>query len=220
MGKWLSLIILIVLAAFLVTQWETVSQLRREDVTYFTEVLFPSAGYQLLLLTIPLLIAQNIFTVFPVIIVIIIHFIAYGVLEGFLFSLIGTTLGAVFCFYLARTWSKQKVRRFWENKSRKWKKAAFYIENNGIEAMILLRSIPIMPSNVISVSAALTPMTLPTYLFGTILGNISMIWVLALLSYPLWTDGNFPLLFSVCYGIFLLFLGAYIVSKVSSESRP
>ncbi|TVP84293.1 MAG: TVP38/TMEM64 family protein [Alkalicoccus sp.] len=203
MFKWSSVIFLALLALFLFWQWETVSELRGENISYFTQEIFPETGYGILTVTIPLLIAQNVFTVFPVIIIITIHVLLFGFWEGLLFSFAGTTAGAGFCFLLARSWSEEKVKNFWSGKKDRWEKAASLLERHGMAAVVVLRSIPIMPSNLISAAAALTPMKVSEYMWGTAAGNISMIWILSLIAAPFWAERNEFITSLLLYLIFL-----------------
>lgn len=208
MYKWITLIFLIIIAVFLISQWEFVKELQGENVQYFTDEFFPEAGYGMLAVTLPLMIAQNVFTLFPIIIIIIVHVLAFGFMEGFLFSFAGTTAGAAFCFLLARSWSEEKVSRFWNRKKDRWEKFARMVESDGAAAVIFLRSLPFMPSNLISVAAAVTPMKTSVYMLGTALGNISMIWLLSLIASPLWAESGE---FMSSLLLYLLFLGLLVL---------
>ncbi|CAM3741880.1 TVP38/TMEM64 family protein [Alkalicoccus chagannorensis] len=210
MKRSISTLCALALGIFLLTQWDVISELRSENVSYLLEELLPSYGYVLLFLTIPLLIAQNIFTVFPVIIVILFHFIAFGPIEGFLYSWAGTAAGSMVCFFLGRSWLENWALQFWEKQEGRWKRAAETMSAHGVLSMIVLRSIPVMPSNLISIGAALSPMTVRIYTAGTILGNMSMIFVLALLVSPVWSSSIQELLiFSAAFGVFLMMLLLY-----------
>lgn len=223
MLKWFSTVIAAGLIILIISQWHLVQELRNENLQYFTEVFIPEYGIILVFITIPLMIAQNVFTIFPIIIVIVIHIFAFGFFQGFLFSLAGTTAGAGFCFLLARSWSEKKLEEFWETKSPFWKKLAAGIDKHSVPVMILLRSIPIMPSNIISVAAAVTPIKFSAYMQATVLGNMSMIWILSLLFYPLWDDGssNFSNIL-IPYIIFILLTAAYFLfvkKKIGSGDK-
>lgn len=214
MMKWISTGIAVTLIILIISQWSLVAELRNENLAYFTEEFIPQYGWVLVLITIPLMVAQNVFTIFPIIIVILIHIFAFGFFQGFLFSLAGTTLGAGFCFLLARSWSEEKLKQFWSSQRPFWKKLAVNIDKHSIPAMVLLRSIPIMPSNVISVAAAVTPIKFSKYMIATLLGNMSMIWILSLMFFPVWQSGSESFsLIVVSYSIFLIVTAAaYIIT--------
>lgn len=170
--------------------WEWVMQLREENLSYFTDELFEELGYGLLFITIPLMMIQNVVTLFPIVIVIMIHFISFGMIYGFLFSLIGTSLGALLCFWLTRTASENKVQKYWRKKEGKLSYILDSISSYGVFMIVFLRSIPVMPSNLISIAAGVSPIGYRAYVWSTILGNISMVWLLSLLSGPLWVEDN------------------------------
>ncbi|SDN31756.1 TVP38/TMEM64 family protein [Alkalicoccus daliensis] len=222
MKKWFTTILAAALIILIVFQWELIEELRSENLTYFTEELIPEYGIWLLLLTIPLLIAQNIFTVFPVIVIIIIHMLAFNFAQAFLLSFIGVMAGSTLCFLLARSWSENKVKQFWNRQGTRWVRLASLIDKHALPVMVVLRSIPIMPSNVISVAAAVTPMNFKTYFFATVLGNISMVWVLSLLSFPIWnTQEQSFFFFLLLYFLFLLIvvLGFFLKGKLYPEEE-
>jgi uncharacterized membrane protein YdjX (TVP38/TMEM64 family) len=75
-----------------------------------------------------------------------------------------------------------------------------------------------MPSNLISIAAAFSPINFRSYLISTILGNISMIWLLSLLSAPLWISGPLFLPYLTAYIIFAaIVLGSYLYRFFTTE---
>lgn len=206
-----------ILLLFLI-DFEWIAHLRNEDMDYFTDGILEEAGYGLLWITIPLMVLQGSVTIFPVIVVILIHFISFGVVEGFIFSMIGTTIGALVCYWLAESFSGKWVDRFWEKREKALSKILRQINEYGVLMLVVLRSIPVMPSNLISIAAAFSPINFRSYLISTILGNISMIWPLSLLSAPLWISGPLFLPYLTAYIIFAaIVLGSYLYRFFTTE---
>ncbi|WP_157811971.1 TVP38/TMEM64 family protein [Alteribacter populi] len=187
MKKWLSgaalLIILIV-----VWQSDWVTEARSNNVDYFIDTLFEEMGYFLLFVTIPLMILQNIFTLFPVLLIIVVHLLSFGVIEGAVYSLIGTLLGALACFYLVKHFNHRISERIWSKRKEKFDRYYRWISEYGVCMIIVLRSIPVFPSNLISAAAAFTPINWKAYFWSSLFGNLSMVWLLSLLSSPLWIE--------------------------------
>ncbi|UJW57997.1 VTT domain-containing protein [Bacillus sp. A116_S68] len=213
MKKWAMAILLIALILFIMINWEWIVHLQQEDLSYFTEGVFEEVGYGLLWVTMPLMIVQNVITLFPVLILIIMHFHFFGLIEGFLFSLIGTTLGALTCFWLARSFSSRWVDRFWGRNERRLAYVLRLIASYGVYILVVLRSIPIMPSNLISIAAAVSPLALRPYIWSSFLGNMSMIWLLSLLSAPLWIAENVFMPYLLSYIIFALTVSGYYAGR-------
>lgn len=182
--------------------WEWVIQLREENLDYFTDELFEELGYGILFITLPLMMIQSVVTIFPILILIMIHFILFGMIFGFLFSLIGTSLGAMLCFWLTRSVSENTVQIYWRKKEGKLSYILDSISSYGVFMIVFLRSIPIMPSNLISIAAGVSPINYRAYVWSTVLGNISMVWLLSLLSSPLWMEGNYYLGYLSSYLLF------------------
>jgi len=212
-------VIVLVISSFLfiIFNWEWVTQLRQENLSYFTEELFAELGYGLLLITIPLMMIQNVVTLFPIVLIIMIHFISFGMTLGFLFSLIGTSIGAMLCFWLTRSASEKFVEKYWKKKEEKLSYILNSISHYGVFMIVFLRSIPIMPSNLISIAAGVSPIRFRAYVWSTVLGNISMVWLLSLLSAPLWIEDNHYLGYLVGYLFFALVVLIYYFMKLYRE---
>lgn len=205
--------------AILLIDFEWIKQLRQENMDYFTEGVLEDAGYGLLLITIPLMTLQGAITVFPVLILILIHFVAFGFFEGFIYSIIGTTLGALFCYWLAEGFGGKWINRFWEKRQQTMDWLLKWITKYGGLILIILRSIPFIPSNAISVAAALSPVSFQQYLWSTVLGNISMIWLLSLLSAPFWIKESMFLPYLSIYIFYCVCVFAFYIYHSYSAHR-
>ncbi|WP_416150649.1 TVP38/TMEM64 family protein [Salipaludibacillus sp. HK11] len=209
------IVIFAVVASILlvVFNWEWVIQLREDNLSYFTDELFAELGYGILFITIPLMMIQNVVTLFPILILIMIHFISFGMLGGFVFSLIGTCLGAMVCFWLTKSASEKFVQKYWNKNEEKLSYIFNLISSYGVFMIVFLRSIPVMPSNLISIAAGLSPINQRTYLWSTVLGNISMVWLLSLLSAPLWMRDNQYIPYLVGYLLFATAVAIFYFSR-------
>lgn len=205
---------------FIALNWDWIIQLRQENLSFFTDDLFSEMGYRILVVTIPLMMIQNVVTAFPIIIIILIHFLIFGLAGGFLFSLIGTTLGALLCFWMARTFSHSWMERFWEKNLDRLAYVMNLISSYGVFIIIVLRSIPVMPSNIISAAAALSPIRFKPYIWSSLIGNISMIWVLSLLASPLWMEGNEMPGYAAGYLVFALAVAGFYGVKFYKKRLP
>lgn len=214
-------VILLLLVVLIVWRWEWVMALRNDNLSYFTDELFDQWGYGILLFTIPLMIVQNVVTLFPILILIVFHFVVFGVWGGMLFSFIGTVAGALLCFLLARFAAGNWIERYWEKNEVKLEHVIQSISRYGVYMIVLLRSIPVMPSNLISIAAAASPIRYRSYVYSTIFGNLSMIGILSFLSTPLWVDeggiGREYLLFFIVF--FLSFISYFIYHLMKDRKR-
>ncbi|MBU9721391.1 MULTISPECIES: TVP38/TMEM64 family protein [Bacillaceae] len=201
--------------------WDVIKIFMEQDIEYFTSgALLDELGYGLLWVTLPLMIIQGVVTLFPILIIILLHFVSFGLTWGFLFSLIGAIIGALVCYWLTDTLSSKWVDRFWGKREKTLNKILGWIHKYGVLVIVVLRSIPVMPSNLISIAAALSPVTSLQYFWSTILGNISMVWILSLLAAPLWISDSYFLPYLIGYIIYCIAVaGYYSIQFFQTKSR-
>lgn len=95
----------------------------------------------------------------------------FGVFWGFLWSLIGTTAGAVGAFLLARTLLHDWVERHFGHHAI-LKRLNQSITNNPFSFVLAIRFTPISPFSLVNFLFGLTPVDLKTYTISTFLGMI------------------------------------------------
>ncbi|MGO4886827.1 TVP38/TMEM64 family protein [Anaerobacillus sp. MEB173] len=203
--KWIILIMFVILVVWLLNTDE-MKNLTDENIYYFTEELREQVGYSMLWITIPLAILQGVVTAFPFILILIIHISLFGLVQGIFFSWIGSLIGALVCFVLSRYFFDEVTHKLWDERKKNHQKWRPFIDLYGVWAIILLRSIPVIPSNVISIMAALSPIGIKAYFWSTVVGNKSMIWLLTLISSPVTFPGRDISIYLISYFIFCFVL--------------
>ncbi|MGD9678449.1 MAG: TVP38/TMEM64 family protein [Vulcanibacillus sp.] len=206
--KWIYIIILF-LSLFLIYKLSGFEQIITEKITVFIDIR-QEYGYSLLLFTIPLSILQGVLTFFPIITIITFHILIFGLTEGMLFSFIGSFLGSILCFILGRYLFQDWSNKLWQKRKAKYQKWETYFKQYGMWTIILLRTVPLMPSNMISLMAALSPINFRSYLWSSIYGNISMVWLFSIFSLSLTLDEASPITIGyITYLIVLLVIFLY-----------
>ncbi|MDQ0338418.1 putative membrane protein YdjX (TVP38/TMEM64 family) [Caldalkalibacillus uzonensis] len=188
-----------------------------QDISSVSE-LRDEMGYRILMLTVPLGIIQGTVTIFPFMTIVAVHVFSFGLVQGLFFSWLCAFLGAMICFILGRYFFHDWSEQLWENKKEKYERFIVYFHKYGMWGLILLRTIPFMPSNLISIMAALSPINFRAYLWSSVIGNITMVMLLALLSTPFALDDAhyIPLLTSfiiLLITLFLVFLFQHLVKQ-------
>jgi uncharacterized membrane protein YdjX (TVP38/TMEM64 family) len=139
-------------------------------------------GFYVLLITFPLAIVQGILGIFPFTILIVLNISAMGLVNGLLTSWISSIIVATIVFYFSRSvfsdWFNRKVKRK-EGRYENWQK---YFELYGIWTIILLRTLPIIPNNVISFMASVSTIRTFAYFISSVVGNLSQIWLYGIIS--------------------------------------
>jgi len=214
--KWIYISIFIILL-FVLYKFSGVEQIITDKIFLFIDI-NKEYGYLLLLVTIPLSILQGIITFFPIITMITFHILVFGLWEGILYSLIASFLGSILCFLLGRYLFRDWSEKLWEKRQSKYQKWEKYFKQYGMWTIILLRTVPLMPSNMISLMAALSPINFRSYLWSSVYGNLSMVWLYSIFSLSLTLDEGSPLIIGyIIYLIILFAIFLYIKRKQSTQ---
>ena len=95
----------------------------------------------------------------------------FGLVEGSLYVVLGTTLGAVLAFVIARYFFGARARQFILSRA-KLRLVGEEMRPHGLKIVLLLRLIPFFPSKLANYFLGLTPVRLPHYAFGSLVGFI------------------------------------------------
>jgi uncharacterized membrane protein YdjX (TVP38/TMEM64 family) len=140
------------------------------------------SGFYVLIVTFPLTLVQGILGIFPFTLLIVLNISAMGLVNGLITSWISSIIVANIVFYGCRSffseWFNKKIKRK-EGRYEKWQQ---YFETYGIWTLILLRTLPVFPNNVISLMAALSSMKSFAFFISSVVGNLSQIWLYGIIS--------------------------------------
>lgn len=170
-------------------------------------------GPYILLVTIPLALLQSLFGVFPFAILIVLHVSVFDVIGGLLVSWIACNLGGLTVYFLCRKFLYNWFDRKWRAKLRRYDRWQRNIERYGIWTIILLRTIPIIPNNVINLMSAVSPMSRTSFIWGTVLGNLSYIWLFGTLSSTLVVPKEEWAAYLTWYSVFMVILIVIFVRR-------
>lgn len=167
--------------------------------------------WMLTLLTLIIMIVQNLFTVIPLVLVITFNLSIYGFTYGYLWSLATSIVGAVICFYAVRFWFQDLfTKRINDNIRKKLEQSAFMY-------VFISRIFPFVPTSLINIAAGLSTMRVRHFLLSTLLGNLIYFLVLSFIIHGLLQIGRWE--YYLYAGIALLFICAYLVYKAIKRRR-
>lgn len=135
------------------------------------------SGPSILFVTIPLGLLQSLLGFFPFVILIVLHVSVFNVIGGMVISWLVCNLGGILMYFLCRRYLYNWFDRKWRTKLKRYDKWQRYMDRYGIWTLVLLRTIPIIPNNIINFMAAVSPIKASSFIWGTILGNLSYIWL-------------------------------------------
>ncbi|MCE3203075.1 TVP38/TMEM64 family protein [Paenibacillus sonchi] len=164
------------------------------------------SGPYILLVTVPLTVLQSLFGFFPLAVLIVLHVSVFNVIGGMLVSWLACNIGAMLTYLLFRRFLFDWFDRKWRSKLKRYDKWQRYLDRYGVWTLVLLRTVPIMPSNVINFMSAVSPMKVPAFIWGTVLGNLSYIWLFGTLGSTLIVSREEWNGFLLWYGVFVVIL--------------
>lgn len=159
----------------LIIRTDTVSILLSNDPAAI-EKLTQSNIALITLITLLLMTIQNLFTITPVILLISINVATYGLIPGFIWSLVISTIGATISFYMTRYWFQNMFKRFVPTRYTQ------KLEQQGFWFVLVARLIPIMPTNIINFASGMSSIRFSRFLYATIAGNTVYFLTVSLLT--------------------------------------
>ncbi|MEN2767686.1 TVP38/TMEM64 family protein [Ornithinibacillus xuwenensis] len=156
----------------------------------------------------------------PLVVFVMANAAAYGLLEGFLLSWAGSTLGAVLVFLIVRNLGDKKI--FVSiRKNKQVKKVTGWLERHGFGPLFLLMCFPFSPSSVINVVAGLSNISIYQFILATILGKSVMIFSISYIGSSIVSFAKNPTKTIIVGGCIVLFwvVGKFIEKKLHQKSK-
>ena len=165
---------LLFLLLFFVLNQDLIKLLLDGDVENIRRFLRKNRSYALIFMALVMLI-QNSFTVFPLILVITINVALLGFLNGFLWSWFTSILSAIIVFYGARYILQDMIIEKFNPKLLK------KIDASGFAYVFQARIFPFVPTSLVNLLGGLSTIRILPYLIATAIGNFLYFFVLALI---------------------------------------
>ena len=165
---------LLLLLIFLVLNRQIITLLVNRDVEAIQDFLDDNLLYAYMFMLV-IMILQNSFTVFPLLLVITINITLFGFIDGFLWSWISSVIAAIFVFYAVRY-------LFQERLIEKFKPELLeQIESNGFAYVFQARIFPLVPTSLVNILAGLSTVRFRPFILATTIGNFIYFFILALI---------------------------------------
>lgn len=165
-------------------------------------------GYAILLITIPLALIQGLFGFFPFATIVMLSISVLGVVNGLIASWIAGTAAGMIVYLLCGYFFSDWFNRKWLHRLKKYEKWQNSLDRYGVWAVIFLRTVPIMPNNLISFMSAVSKMKTISYAWSNLIGNLSSIWMFGILS----ASVVFPNLdLRILIFSYVIFIGALVI---------
>lgn len=139
-------------------------------------------GISIIILTTVLAIIQGFLGVFPFATLIVLHISILGLGVGLMASWLVGSVAAIVVFTICRYFFYDWFNRRWGKRLERYEKWQHGMDKYGAWSIIFLRTLPIMPNNLISFMSALSPIKYSTYAWASIVGTLSHIWLFGIIS--------------------------------------
>lgn len=139
-------------------------------------------GISIIFLTTLLAIIQGIIGFFPFATLIVLHISTLGLTVGLIASWFVATVASIVVFTICRYFFYEWFNQRWGKKLERYEKWQHGMDKYGAWSIIFLRTLPIMPNNLISFMSALSPIKNSTYAWASIIGTLSHIWLFGIIS--------------------------------------
>jgi len=165
---------LLLLLIFLVLNRQIITLLVNRDVEAIQDFLDDNLLYAYMFMLV-IMILQNSFTVFPLLLVITINITLFGFIDGFLWSWISSVIAAIFVFYAVRY-------LFQERLIEKFKPELLeQIKANGFAYVFQARIFPLVPTSLVNILAGLSTVRFWPFILATTIGNFIYFFILSLI---------------------------------------
>lgn len=155
----------------------------------------------------------------PLFVFVIANSLAYGLIKGFIYSWIGSTLGSIAVFLIIRKLGNKNI--FNKIKSNKTVlKVTSWVEHHGFGPLFILLCFPFSPSSVINVVAGISKVSKLQFFLAVILGKSIMIFSIAYIGSSINEFAKSPIRTIVMLISIVIFwsFGKYIESKISQKN--
>ncbi|RDW19921.1 TVP38/TMEM64 family protein [Oceanobacillus chungangensis] len=145
---------------------------------------------------------------------------AYGLLQGFLLSWLGTSIGSIFVFFILRKLGHTKLlSKVRENKQ--VTRITSWVERRGFGPLFLLLCFPFSPSAVINVVAGLSRVSIQQFVLAVFMGKAVMVFSIAYVGSSFMEFAQNPLktiIVIICVVLFWM-LGKYLEKRLQRNAN-
>lgn len=155
----------------------------------------------------------------PLIVFVLANGAAYGLLKGFLFSWIGSSLGSIFVFLIIRKLGNKRIFKA-ISKNKQVDKVTSWLARHGFGPLFLLLCFPFSPSSVINVVAGLSKISTQQFILAVLLGKSVMIFSIAYIGSSIFEFAKHPvrtIIVGICIVLFWV-IGKYIEKTLEKKA--
>ncbi|HHX93691.1 MAG TPA: TVP38/TMEM64 family protein [Tenericutes bacterium] len=160
-------------------------------------------------------IIESMFPFFPLVAFTTLNIVAFGNLWGYLYSLIGESIGSLIVFWFFRRFIKDWFNLKTKN-SEKINKIKDWVNNKGYGILVLLLSLPFIPAALVDIGAGLSDISFKAFFLAVLIGKSIMIFILVYVGHSAVEILSAPekLFISIPLLLIAWFLSKFIQKKI------
>lgn len=161
---------------------------------------------------------EAVFPILPLSVFVTINIVAFGFLKGFLYSVVGSSIGTITMYTVIKHFGQSYFLRM-RKKSRKVERLFKWIHSRGFVPIFLLFSFPFTPSLLICGLAVLAEIEKKHFIYATIFGKTVMILSLSVIGYNISSFTKQPVKSVIFIGVILSisFIAKQIVKRYEAK---
>lgn len=155
----------------------------------------------------------------PLIVFVLANAAAYGLLEGFLYSWIGASVGAILLFLLIRKLADTKLLKV-IRKNKQVAKVTTWVDRHGFGPLFLLLCFPFSPSSIINIVSGLSKVSIQQFILAVLLGKTVMIFSISYVGSSIMEFAQNPvrtIIVGVCIVLFWI-VGKYVEKRLQNRA--
>ncbi|MBA2174536.1 TVP38/TMEM64 family protein [Halobacillus locisalis] len=158
--------------------------------------------------------------ILPLVAFVLANSVVYGLLKGFLYSWIGSVIGAICVFLIIRKLGDKRFFRF-ITKQRQVRRVMTWVEEHGFGPLFLLMCFPFSPSSIINVVSGLSNVSKQQFILAVLLGKSVMIFTIAYVGSSIASFAQNPvksIVVGVCIFLFWM-IGKYFETRMKKKAE-
>lgn len=145
---------------------------------------------------------------------------AYGLLKGFLYSWIGSSMGSIVVFLIIRKFNDKRIlKKVRTNKQ--VHKVTKWVDTHGFGPLFLLLCFPFSPTAIINIVAGLSNIRIQQFILAVLLGKAVMIFSIAYVGDSIMSFAQNPtktIIVAVCITLFWI-VGKYVEKRLQKRNE-
>lgn len=154
----------------------------------------------------------------PLVVFVLANAAAYGLMEGFLLSWVGSSLGAILVFLIVRNLGNKRIFQV-IRRNKQVRKVMAWLERHGFGPLFLLLCFPFSPSAIINIVSGLSKISIQQFCLAVLLGKSVMIFSIAYVGSSIVSFAKNPvktIVVGICIVLFWI-LGKYIERRLQNK---